>query len=144
MGRTLTVISNVQPDVCGPCGGKCCQLMPGATFPSDFGDDLYGSVKAKIKTGLWQFDYWEGDIDPVGDLDHVYCVRPTITTSKGRFVDASWGGPCILWDKSSGCSLTFDDRPTQCRGLIPQPDTTCISPAGVTKEDAVWVPIRMC
>jgi hypothetical protein len=27
-------------------------------------------------TGRWAIDWWEGDVDPSGDLEDVYFVRP--------------------------------------------------------------------
>lgn len=43
----LHVLNNQRPEVCTPCGGKCCHNAPGAYFPGDFGE-----TDAEIRAGV--------------------------------------------------------------------------------------------
>lgn len=109
--------TNERPDLCGPCGGQCCKSIPGIYAPEDFGADLEAALRAGIKEGRVAFDYWEED----GDLPMTYYARPPVRGRLDRLVDASWGGPCSLL-REEGCALTWFERPSGCRDLVPSPE----------------------
>jgi hypothetical protein len=46
-------------------------------------------------------------------------VRPVHRGYQGRRLHGSWGGPCGNLSES-GCSLSFERRPWQCRALVPK------------------------
>lgn len=45
----LTILDNQRLDPCGPCGGVCCKRIPGAYFPSDFGE-TEAEIRAAVLT----------------------------------------------------------------------------------------------
>jgi len=111
-----------RPDICGPCGGRCCQSFPGSALPGDFGstdDEIRTELRARLLTGNWAIDWWEGN--PENDEDYAphYFVRPATVNGSGVF-DPSWGGACVFHG-ASGCQI-FDQRPSGCRGLEPNPN----------------------
>jgi Fe-S-cluster containining protein len=145
----LVVIQDsfVQPDLCGPCGGKCCRNMPGAAMPSDFGttpDEIRARLIERLRTGRWAIDWWEGDPRP--DQDEVsrgYFVRPATKDSLGELLDPSWGGDCTFRGEG-GCDI-FDERPSGCRGLKPAQDSKGCEDVHSGKRDCAiaWVPYRL-
>ena len=110
--------NNENPSLCSACGGKCCLRMPGIYHPDDLGKtfaEVVIAVDKLLRDGTAQIDWWEGD-------EPEYFVRPTALDWHANDVRSpTWGGRCaLLTDK--GCALSWDRRPHQCRGLIPNPD----------------------
>ena len=138
----LAVVSESfeRPDLCGPCGGRCCKTMPGAAFPHDFPGDLAVEVKRALEVGRWAIDWWHGDPRPRGRRDRTYFVRPATVGREGKRLDPSWGGACTFHGPA-GCSI-FATRPSGCRGLEPRPDQRHCEIRHSSKQDAAiaWVP----
>lgn len=133
--------------ICTACGGKCCKHLPGEIYPSDLehGQGVMEEVKRMLDTGLYCFDWWEGDprcpVIDYEDKDYVsrgYYLRPVTKGKIGKPFDASWGGVCVFL-QSSGCKFPLDQRPAGCRNLEPATDG-CI--AHIDKRDAAiaWLP----
>ncbi len=132
----LTVLrSSANPSVCSPCGGKCCQTMPGCVFPSDLDSQLRPEVVADkvlalLESGRYALDWWEGN--PFSDhacSGRAYFLRPAIRGSEGRWTDDSWGGTCTF-HSAQGCALEEPQRPLECRALVPSPHGACYKPEG--------------
>lgn len=140
--RSLAVINNETPDVCEPCGGKCCKSSPGLASPEQWGSDDRETMSERIATalasGLWSIDAWE-------DGGSTYFLRPATFAGSGKVYDYSWGGACILLGKS-GCTLRFDERPLNCQDLVAKPEPTgqCTMPDGRDKKYYVdlWLPFQ--
>ena len=133
-----------RPDLCGSCKDRCCDLLPGETYPVDWGAPDQAIMKERLLVALgsgeWAFDYWEGDVRK-GQTTTSYYVRPAIKDKKGKLIDPAWGGTCILLGEQ-GCKLAHDDRPTACRSLEPRKGNshTCKSHTGGKKEAAsLWL-----
>jgi len=129
--------------ICTTCGGKCCNEMPGACFPSDFGlpGDLTKLNKA-LKSGKYTIDWWEGD--PRSDkheFNRGYFVRPAIKGKLGIRHDPSWGGVCCLLENNA-CILSPDERPLNCQKLEPVSNGSCITHDDCDKQKAAiaWIP----
>lgn len=144
IGSRLPVVrdSFERPDLCGPCGGKCCKRAPGAAFPEDFGAPDRAAVavalKARLATGRWAVDWWEGD-PTGGDRGHAYYLRPAIVGKEGQHQDAGWGGACTFLS-GAGCTIAAE-RPSGCRGLEPKADQFCEDRYGGKKEACIaWIP----
>lgn len=141
--RALPIVRETfaKPDICTPCGGKCCQNHPGAAFPQDFGDDPI-AIKAKLleafRTNRWAIDSWDGNFNGVWDAKY---VRPSTAGKECRWLDRTWGGRCTFLSPS-GCGI-FDTRPTGCRGLQPIEGEKCEVRYG-SKRDAIeaWLPYQ--
>jgi len=110
------ITNNENISVCSACGGKCCKNMPGILYPEDIKEEITVDVLVKYYQEGYQFDYYEGSVDGSDKIG--YYLRPQTIRSKDKIVDASSGGQCIFLEPG-GCSKIFDDRPTECKALIP-------------------------
>lgn len=138
-----------RPDICAECGGYCCKKLPGVAYPSDFGRSartIREGVLAALRTGKWAIDWWEGDPTGRDLVDQAFYMRPAVVGEAGVFHGA-WDGNTCAFLTSTGCELSHDDRPRECRLLVPardpfNPTTACRSPKGVSKKDASikWLP----
>ena len=115
--------------------------MPGAAYPSDFGHD-FQKVKEAIDSGRWCVDWWEGDVAD-GDRDRTFYVRPATKGNEGLTHDPSWGGECVFLGEK-GCVLSSEERPTECRHLVPNPKFRCVLEGIVGKKGAAiaWLPFE--
>jgi Fe-S-cluster containining protein len=136
--RLPVIQDNQNADLCTPCGGKCCKVIPGIYWPEDFGsshDEVIANVRAAIATGKTTLDYWEGK-------RKLFYPRPAIKGKEGVTIDPSWGGECTHLT-AKGCVLTWATRPAQCRSLEPRPRGACHSAAPFdSKYEAAqaWLP----
>ena len=86
----------------------------------------------------------EEDPTPADEDDDTrfYFVRPHIkaATVKG-FFHAGWGGCCTFLTKK-GCALSLNQRPMECKALVPVEDGPCVSDPQYQKRMAAiaWVP----
>jgi Fe-S-cluster containining protein len=133
--------NNENTSLCSGCG-QCCKRLPGIVSPSDLKEVTVDSLRALFKEG-YQFDYWEGDL--TGKAEHsgmtFYYLRPQTKKSVGRIVDGSWGGECVFLTES-GCSKSFEERPTQCRALVPVENQGCHVLIPYEKKTMIkeWIP----
>ncbi len=133
--------NNENTSLCSGCG-QCCKRLPGIVSPSDLEEVTVDSLTALFKAG-YQFDYWEGDL--TGKPEHsditFYYLRPQTKKTEGKIVDASWGGECVFLTES-GCSKSFEERPAQCRALIPAENHGCHVPVPYEKKRMIeeWIP----
>ena len=134
------------PNICSQCKGKCCQGYAGLCLPNDIGDksNIVENSISLIKTGKWTIDCWEGDPRPNGKLGQVWFIRPAHKDSIGKLIDRPWGGVCCLWTIESGCSLTLEKRPFQCRVLRPKKSYQCGLNQQYGKEYVAlkWIPFQ--
>ena len=130
--------------MCGVCGGKCCQHLPGAVFPSDCGEDVEAGLWSMMQTGNYIFDYWEGQFEDFEDIYTPYYFRPKTKEEEGsrNIRNGTWGGPCTFLTPQ-GCTLKFEQRPLNCRMLKPK-ETVEGKCTGTddAKTDAIraWIP----
>lgn len=118
-------------EICIRCKGECCKSSPGIYHPNDFGNnesEIKKNIMKRLKEGNIQFDCWEGDprdefqqIDgaPEYGLYRAYHIRPSIVGHLELFYPA-WVGACTFLS-DNGCSLAFDERPDNCKRLMPLP-----------------------
>ena len=130
------IANNENAALCGPCGGRCCKSVPGYTFPSDFGqtvEEMERQIIAALRTGKFCVD----DDDEEGSN----FIRPALIHEEGMIWGhmTKYGGACSLLT-SSGCSLSFDKRPTMCRALKPG----ICAQQGINNQDAIdaWRPYQ--
>ncbi len=110
-------ILNNESSLCAECG-RCCTKYAGMCWPDDVKPLTLEKIVAMLKTGYYSIDWWEGDPREDGELGCVYMLRPAHTNRPPGMLDPSWFGTCRFLSEG-GCSLPFEDRPTQCRALIP-------------------------
>lgn len=127
---------------CAECDGYCCKRIPGSVHPKDLGPDVMARVAKMLRSGDYQFDYWEGDWDEEHADLMAYYLRPTVQNGRGRFLYGTWGSPCILLGRD-GCKLCFDDRPWGCRIVEPLERGTCTQhqPCGKDNCKLVTIPL---
>lgn len=142
----LMVHEYIRPDLCAPCGGKCCKSLPGINAPEDFGatkKEMLGRIVEALKTGRYSIDWYEGDPRPVKKqkLELVRFVRPATKHAVGKLLDPSWGGECTFLTEN-GCSFEHDQRPFGCRSLEPG-ESVCIDRGGEKAGAAMrWIPFQ--
>lgn len=129
------VDANANAAICTPCGGKCCQNMPGTVFPTDLDPQLdeqkiMQAARALLNSGRYAIDWWEGPpVEHPEDDDNGFFLRPATRRSEGRWVDASWGGACTF-HSAHGCELDVVQRPAECKALTPASNGDCKMPEG--------------
>lgn len=151
MTRLLLKITsaNANARLCGSCGGKCCQRLPGSVLPSDLAEDAVGiarRVQDLLATGRYAIDAYE-NWDKAGPRDmepkKQYFLRPAVQGYEGQVLDLSWGGACTF-HSSTGCELDEATRPGECKMLIPANDKRCgFGDTGWTGRPSVaaaWAP----
>ena len=105
-------------ELCKKCGGACCKGMGCEYLPQDFNEITFDSLYNEISKGFISIDWWEGD--PRENRDEVslaFYLRARNINSP--IVDASWGGTCVHWQHDKGCALSWANRPTGGKMLVP-------------------------
>lgn len=139
------------PDLCRSCQGSCCKASPGLYAPQDFSIDLDPQMIKRKLTELFiayaaVIDYWSD-----AEVGTIYFVRPSSDFEQGaRRINTSFMafGPCHRLTET-GCNLAFNQRPFQCRALIPSQDDSgeynCHYPTDAYDKLAVakrWAPFE--
>lgn len=103
--------------MCAACGGACCKRLAGSYVPNDFKEEItIEFLLSLLQSGKFAIDWWEGDATG-GELDVTYYLRPRHKNEAA--IKGSWGGECVNFTVAVGCSLSEEERPYQCRVLIP-------------------------
>jgi Fe-S-cluster containining protein len=118
------------PEICRACAGKCCRRLPGHAAPEDFGatkEEQVENVKVALRSGEWQLDWWEGEAElPVSKRKVVqpHLIRPKVLDGRGGIFNPTWGGACVFL-ADDGCRLSPEQRPFECRLLVPSNTGEC-------------------
>lgn len=126
---------NENQEICSECGGRCCQNIPGICVPFDFHYDM-SLIEKLIASGQYCFDYWARSEDP-----DIYYVRPSVAGQEGKVVDPTWGGKCTFLG-DNGCELEHEQRPWECRDLIPDRGHKCIKSKSKKEIVDMWLPYQ--
>jgi Fe-S-cluster containining protein len=142
--RLPVIDSHERPDICGPCGGKCCTIWPGIPHPEDLGapdrEALRATATALVASGRWVVDHdAEGRID--GEPYDWY-LRPALKGTEGSQPDQyGFEGPGTCTFLVGGRCEIYDARPRGCRMLVPDTDVrNCKSPIRKIDEVQAWEP----
>lgn len=121
-------------DMCKKCGGQCCTHCAGSYIPQDFKEPITDDfIVNLLKTGKFAIDWWDGDAKGLGVYGSTHYIRPRHVNEPA--IKGSWGGVCVNWSKANGCSLKEEDRPFQCRKLVPSMIADDVYDCTTKKED---------
>ena len=112
-------------EICRKCGGSCCKWIPGAFHPKDFeGKDL-----EQVLLNGFADDHFVID-----STDRGIYVMPNVKSG------VKWG-TCIFFTET-GCSLSYQDRPHECKMLEPRENDSCIGHSDKDKCAEAWESYR--
>lgn len=112
--------NNLNLEMCTACNGVCCKTYAGIYIPNDLKMEITeNTLKALLDSGKYAIDWWEGDTRG-GSLNQTFFLRPRHENESA--IKGSWGGCCVNFTNGIGCSLDPNNRPYQCRMLIPEYD----------------------
>jgi hypothetical protein len=126
----LHILNTEDRSACTACGGRCCKSVPGSVHPAEVGLPGKGGytgraaqlIRKRLLSGNYVVDWWEGDPEEGGSLDVCYYLRARAKSDPPDSLhNGSWGGECVLFTEGKGCALDFEQRPAQCRSLVPAP-----------------------
>lgn len=127
--------------MCSKCKGFCCKKYSGGFAPDDFKEPItLDFLTTLFDTGLYSIDCYEGHIQPLPeDQYNAFFIRPR--HKDATVIDYSWGGECVLLT-DEGCSLSFEERPLQCKSLKPMKnkDSQCVSDISKFEIAKLWIP----
>lgn len=136
-----SVTAHENKDLCSKCGGKCCEGIPGVYHPEDLFPNMSDAqIQEKILAMIEQGDTVITDMDVWTDPDSTWptlCVKALAPRGKG--LGNSWrqsfnGGRCVNLTLT-GCKLSTQDRPYECRIVIPVPTYSCRPEEGFHRQD---------
>lgn len=136
--------NNEKTSMCRECGGSCCKSYPGTAWPSDFEPDILDGLKKALSSGLWEIDWWEGIIDGV---DSPNFIRPAVKiddrNTEVMLRRGLWSGVCIFLG-DGGCNLSWEQRPTMCKALVPNFPGACDTGEEFNKKAGAkaWIPYQ--
>ncbi len=157
---TLDIIDkelfNCNYELCKQCGGRCCKRNACDCSPEDFDNDV-NKIRLAIQSGNYTIDFTRFAADSfVITLDQVYLDTRRVMTNPyeaffirpkniGRpIVDlihkTEDEGPCIFWNKDTGCPLKYEKRPKGGRTLVPFLGNNCIAQYDKIQLIADWRP----
>ena len=130
---TASILPSPTPQHVRHVGGRVAKVIP--PLPEEF--EGIEDIEARIRSGLWTFDSWEGDIQEGGPLARILMVRPSISGMEGLALDETYGGRCtFLTDE--GCGLHPDARPLGCHTLKPDRISGCLNPLDKKETAKIW------
>ena len=106
----MNIENNETPSFCKDCG-KCCSRLPGGYLPSDITPEKQEQL-LRDRLAVWD---WYASFP--NDRFYLRPANKTEHAEKRRFA-SGWpmGTPCVYLGKN-GCTLSFDDRPFECKEL---------------------------
>lgn len=147
--------NNENKEICTKCGGSCCRSIPGAYVPEDLFDHkaTKEEILELLHTRPISIDKWDGDEESgwkdmhylrprtkfVGEEeleDNLLKMIPKMildifhvsaTNDDDRMVDFAFIDDDYVCEHlgDNGCELSFDERPTNCKELIPDESKRC-------------------
>lgn len=125
--------NNETPSFCAGCG-NCCKGYAGWYHPLQVLAQLELLKKGELVElgNKYQIDQYDAD----SKYPTTMVLRPAHTNSLGSEFDASWGGTCVNYN--NGCSLSFEDRPLQCKALVATAPKVCHSDMSKASLVEAW------
>ena len=147
-------IKNEKPDLCTPCGGRCCRWAAGVYHPTQIFHGPNGTMKEMLDAlsnnasiGQVEFKAVSSSIEydfGVGDWVSVPVVMPRHYHSPDIIFRTDVIGRCIHHGEK-GCSLLYEKRPFECQTLEARADGECGLPTKFSRERDLleaWLPYR--
>ena len=130
----MIISNNENRTVCSQCGGRCCKSGPCCYVPSDLNLENLDLVGLITKIEL------TGYISIASSAGFLY-LRPK--RKGGKILDFKMDGSteCSLLGPN-GCLLSFEERPTGGKALIPDKDFKCKSTINERQLYKLWLPYQ--
>ena len=117
--------------LCAACGGQCCKSDPCFFMPEDFQDLSVEGLLRELKDK----DYLCIMLDKVPRIIMRSSKWPKIINP----VLMKETNPCMLLT-STGCTFSYDERPTGGKSLVPDPNGHCKSILSLDDIRLAWAP----
>lgn len=136
---------NVNAKICAECGGQCCKRCGCIFSPDDFKEISFDFLRMEIEKWYITIDFFSAEA-LCRDIG-VYVLRVRNQNSPIVY-SGTKESPCILLTEK-GCKLSYDERPSGGKLLIPSKRTSIIlgekehiCPSLYTYRDACyeWLP----
>ena len=133
--KDMTEANNTNYECCKKCGGKCCKTCGCCISPDDFNHEIsFEFLKQEIKKGYISIEYIDHE-DIHSDMG-IYILR--VRNLDSPIVDLHIGKhQCILL-RENGCKLTYAERPSGGKLLIPSKTEKCYSKYGLVECCYEW------
>ena len=120
------MVNNENLSICSLCKGKCCKRSPGMFSPDQVKKELESIEQSRSIPEGFRVSTRFGR-----GLSYYHGLAPDTSDTTGWCINLT----------ESGCRLSWEERPTECKILIPQPDTKCLSDLdGLSELIEVWKP----
>lgn len=134
-------------NICAQCKGLCCKSQGCHVAPWDVFKGGKGSIeklRAFMNTKNYTVDFWAGDPRDNDiwnfDFSQHYFLRAR-NKNEGFITGYNPNGACAMLT-STGCKLSFNERPTGGKSLVPKPDQRCV-PTYTKRQCAIdWIPYQ--
>lgn len=117
-----------EKSICAKCGGKCCKGTPGLFLPEDISptldpQELFFNLSEMIASG--DYDFYKHKVYGFHS-EYVLVPKPRVVGNKELTADWYRGafGDCKMLTPT-GCKLSNDKRPSECKALIPDESFEC-------------------
>lgn len=136
--------NNTNESICRACGGACCKSYPGTAWPEQFGPDILSGLRKALASGEWEIDWWEGVLD---GIDSPNFIRPAVKiddrNTEAKLRRGLRRGECVFLS-DEGCKLSWEERPSMCKALVPNASMVCDDVGEYTKEAGAraWIPFQ--
>lgn len=125
-------------ELCSKCGGRCCKNSGCHFIPSDFEKMEYDYLKKLIEdTGYISVAAVGSIMGLVLPIQILYLKIRNVDSDICNYSDK---GTCMLLT-SNGCSLSFEERPTGAKALIPNAEG-CFSKVSELEVLMAWKPYQ--
>lgn len=118
--------ANEAPNICTPCGGKCCQWSSGMlSVEQVMAASPYHHFVEGAEKLLSSGNYIMTSRHLAGYDRGVWVIVPRsdLSVGDGRFFYDNFG-KCVFHTRS-GCELSAEERPSECKSLVPSISGDC-------------------
>lgn len=137
---------NEDKEICTKCGGRCCLKAPCHFAPSDFPDLTYNALKKTMKAKKYisvvrfSSELCQSALRQIKVDDpyfYVMRIRTSGTGQAAKLEEVEADDLCVKLT-STGCALSYEERPLGAKLLIPKKDRKCSALYGMDECIDDW------